>query len=207
MIEKLNSYLKNLQALENIRNTTTGHIQIDYRIACAMYNFDFKPECPDGENSREIAKKIRSAKSIMTNPFEFLLSKQMNTKDLQRVTLRSINDFPRLRPSDICQNITLGTFQVRLAKSYIGDLIKNGRAYSVSEQFMKQVKKKLNNQEISKIVAVEIISRHKRSRIKAQCEAQNESESEAESNSTDQNRSFRTVYKVFVQYIPEGVLV
>lgn len=41
MIEKQNGRLKNIKSLD-IRNFTLGHIQIDYSIACAMWNFDHK---------------------------------------------------------------------------------------------------------------------------------------------------------------------
>lgn len=159
-----------------------------------MYNFDFKPDCPDGDNAMEIAHKILSAKDVQENPLEFLLKKHLDTKDLFKVGLESINDFVRLQPNDICQKITLGTFQVRLSKSYIGDLIKYGTAFLVSEDFMKkEVRKKLgknSNGDQSKIVAVEIISRHKRSQKTLERDSK--------------SKAFKTVYKVFVQYVPNG---
>lgn len=116
----------------------------------------------------------------------------MDTKDLFKVGLASINDFVRLQPNDICQKITLGTFQVRLSKSYIGDLIKYGTAFLVSEDFMKkEVRKKLgenSNGDQSKIVR--IISRHKRSQKTPERDSK--------------SKAFRTLYKVFVQYVPNG---
>ena len=51
--------LKTLNELDNIRNNQVGHIQIDYRIACAMLNFTHKPCCPDEENGAKIAKRIK----------------------------------------------------------------------------------------------------------------------------------------------------
>ena len=59
IIEKQNGYLKNNLSLDNIRNTIAGHIQIDYRIACAMSNFRHKPCCPDGEKAIKVAKRIK----------------------------------------------------------------------------------------------------------------------------------------------------
>jgi hypothetical protein len=35
------------------------HIQIDYRLACAMINFTHKPCCPDGSNAKELARIIK----------------------------------------------------------------------------------------------------------------------------------------------------
>jgi hypothetical protein len=51
--------LKNKKALDNISNSQLGHIQMDYRICCAMANFNMVIFIPDGKNSVEIAKRIR----------------------------------------------------------------------------------------------------------------------------------------------------
>ncbi|CAF0983415.1 unnamed protein product, partial [Brachionus calyciflorus] len=53
IVEKQIGMLKNFKALDNIRNTQAGHIQIDYRITCAMINFTHKRSCPDKENKRQ----------------------------------------------------------------------------------------------------------------------------------------------------------
>ncbi|CAF1070135.1 unnamed protein product, partial [Brachionus calyciflorus] len=43
IVEKQFGYLKNHKSLDNIRNTQAGHIQVDFRIACAM-NLPNKPK-------------------------------------------------------------------------------------------------------------------------------------------------------------------
>ena len=48
-VEKEIGYLKKLLSLDNVRDTVVGHIQIDYRIACAMHNFSFKEIRTDGK--------------------------------------------------------------------------------------------------------------------------------------------------------------
>lgn len=153
-----------------------------------MYNFSFKPDCPDGSDSKEIAEKIRAAKSVRQNAMEFMLSKQLDTKDMIRVDLASITDFVRLEPEEIYKNITLGTFQLRLSKSYIGDLLKHGTAFVVSPDYMKKtVKKTLPSVSAnSKIVAVEIVSRHRRSQIPAGADSD--------------SKKFKNIYKIFVHY-------
>jgi hypothetical protein len=59
IVAKQNSLLKNKKALDNIRNTEAGHIQIDYRICCAMANYNFVPCIPDGNHTVEIANRIK----------------------------------------------------------------------------------------------------------------------------------------------------
>jgi hypothetical protein len=50
-----------------VRNKEVGHIQIDYRIACAMYNYNHKPVVPDGKHAEEIANKIKKKLNIQNN--------------------------------------------------------------------------------------------------------------------------------------------
>ena len=87
-----------MKALDNIRNTIAGHIQIDYRIACAMYNFNHKHICPDGKHAQKVAKRIydRSQK-IQINKLAIILSKQLDTTQFPEVNLSDINDFVKLK--------------------------------------------------------------------------------------------------------------
>ena len=97
IIEKQNGFIKNHKALDNIRNTIVGHIQIDYRITCALYNFQHNPCNPDGINGKEVAKRMKKKfKNLKTNPLIFLLSKHLNTKFLEKIKLSEINDFKML---------------------------------------------------------------------------------------------------------------
>ncbi len=50
--------LKRHMALNNRRNTEVGHLQIDYRITCAMLNYLHKSCCADGINSESIANRL-----------------------------------------------------------------------------------------------------------------------------------------------------
>ncbi len=82
IIEKINGHIKNNKALDNIRNTRAGHIQIDYRIACAILNFLHKPCCPDGEQASIIANKMKNKadSKIFKNYLGRLLKIRFNTK-------------------------------------------------------------------------------------------------------------------------------
>ena len=47
-------------------------------------------------------------------------------------------DNPRISIKKLVTKIFLGTFQLRLSKSYVGDLIKNGTAFVISEEIFKK---------------------------------------------------------------------
>lgn len=53
-----------------MRNTEIGHIQIDYRIACAMINFFHKPCCPDGKKAKTIANRMKEKAKTTSNHLE-----------------------------------------------------------------------------------------------------------------------------------------
>lgn len=195
--------MKNKQALDDIRNTEAGHIQIDYRIACAMSNFVHKPICPDGVNAHQIAGKIKEKILIKDNSLDFLLSKHLDTKMIPEIELSQIEDFPKLTKEQLINNIFYGSFQIKLCVSYIGDLIKNGKAYVIDEDLKKKIPNFSQAKDFSKsrIIAVEITSRHKRSKIK-DCEKSTNSNNN-KTKKRNYIRNFRTIYKVFIHYIPD----
>jgi hypothetical protein len=186
--------LKNLRALENIRNTTANHILIDYRIACAMINFDFKPCCPDGKNGAKIAKKIKHKAAISSNSLQFLLNKQLGTNDIPKILISEINDFPRLKESELVEEIFLGTFLNKVCKSYVEDILNNKIAFVVKKNILEKNEKNKNSQTKAKIIAMQVSSRHKRSKIKH--------EKHVKKKEKTLISEFRTYYKVFIQYVP-----
>ena len=196
--------LKNFKALENIRNSTIGHIHIDYRIACAMINFSLKPDYPHGKNSMYVARRMKSRKDISRNDLEILLSRQLESSLMQKREFLQIADFPKLKCRRLVKSIFQGSYQLRLCKSYLHDLIKNGHAFYPTIQLIKQIgNTKLRKDLIdgnSRLLAVEITSRHRRSDYK------NRNESEQEEVQGNRRKKvpkiFKTTYKVFVEYVP-----
>ncbi|CAF0948707.1 unnamed protein product [Brachionus calyciflorus] len=158
IIEKQIGRIKSCAALDHIRNTEIGYIQIDYRICCAMINFTHKPCCPDEKNVFKITKILRNKLRKNEKHLEFLLGKQLGTKLITPINLFSIGDFPKIRRVKIQNRIFLGSFQLN----------KSGTAFVVSKKLLKsQTKTKKNNDlEYSKIIAVQIPSRHRRSKKK-----------------------------------------
>ena len=135
-----------------------------------MLNFCHKPCCPDGNNALKIAQKIRKLTGTTENKLNFLLKKRLDTKDLERIEIANINDFPRINKRDIRNSIFFGSFQLNQCRSYVGELLNSGIAFNVTTQFVKKItnkdlKLKLT-EKMHKIIAVEIASRHKRSEVK-----------------------------------------
>ncbi len=187
--------IKNKKALDNVRNTQIGHIQVDYRICCAMANFTMIPCIPDGKLTIQIAKRIKKRCLKKQNKLSRLLMMNLPDFKAQRISdIKSIEDFPRLTLSQFRRRITLGNFKIRQSRSYIDQFIKNGTIFVVNEnQLLKHnIHPKIQNEfQESKIIAIFILSRHKRGK---------------KTNKTDSNdvdpRNFTFYYKVFIQYIP-----
>ena len=190
--------IKNHKSLDNIRNSIAGHIQIDFRIACAMLNFFHKPCCPDSPVSVEIARRLKLSTYKKTNNLAPLLKQQFNTNLMTPIMLTTICDFPKIKVKALREKIAYGTFQVKQAKSYIKDLINEGTAYILQPQHLSKSFVEANpdlkqiKDSVHKIISIGIPSRHKRSIKKS-------------SNLIDhntKNENFYTLYKVLVCYQP-----
>ena len=185
--------MKNKKALDYIRYTQAGHIQIDYRICCAMANFKLIPCVPDGKYTVEIANKIKRRTFRKQNKLKSILS-MCFSKTVPFCDITSITDFPQLTIKQLLRRITLGSFKLKLSKSYIEQIIQYGIIYSLEKKQIEQyvtsfkVKSELIN---SKIVAVLIPSRHKRSKL-------NNTDDQSDVNP----KNFKTYYKAFIQYTP-----
>lgn len=189
IIETVNGKLKRLKALDNVRNSVINHIQKDYRNACAMINFFHKPCCPDGENSRSIAKRMKKKAKEYENELEYLLKTRLDTKATKELKFSEIEDFPRLSKTIIIENIIFGTYQYNQCQSYYEDLLDNETCYLISEKSYES----RNNAENTKIIAFEIASRHKRSEVKKFTKKK---------KSLNCKKHFKNTYKVFIKYVP-----
>jgi len=181
--------------LENIRNTQVGHIQIDYRIACAMINFCHKPSTSDGNKAYEVAKRLKEKAKIKTNSLESIMKKRIDSKLMNCLDLNKIDDFPKLKKKEIQERICLDSYQLKQSKSYMIDILKKVRAFKVDKKNISRINdQKLRDdllQTDSTIIGAEIPSRHKRSKMKI-----------INKNNAEQKEKFKTVYKVFIHYQP-----
>ena len=188
--------LKNSQALDNIRNTQAGHIQIDYRNCCAMLNFNFKPCITDGEKAVTIARRIRIRSGIKKNALESLL-KMRFTSSVSKIDVKDVDDFPKITPQVMIEKITLGSFKVRQCLSYMKQMIQNSKVYHLTGMEKHITDSQVLNdlqQHHHKILAVEMTSRHKRGK-------KTKISTKKPIDPLD-TKNFRTNYKVFVQYNP-----
>jgi hypothetical protein len=200
----MNAFLKHNKALDNIRNTQVGHIQIDYRIAAAMLNFTHTPITPDKKNAKKIANSMNNRCKIKRNNLEFLLNKTVGTKNIPLIKIGDVKDFPRFKPSELINEIAFGTFQFKLVKSYLKDIINHGNPYKVSKNNLKEINNKNLRAELEnnnrKIIAMEILPRHGRSTKNSLKVKDNE---QKKINNKKLTKKFSKVYKAFVLYEPK----
>ncbi len=195
--------LKNLKALDNVRNTEVGHIQIDYRIAAAMLNFTHKPILPDKNNARQIAISMKNRCEMKINMLDFLLGKTVGTKSIPLIKIEDVKDFPRFKSNELINKIALGTFQFKLVKSYLKDIINHGYPYGVSKNLIGEMEKNKLRDDLlknkSKIIGMEILPRHGRSSKPCFTDKADISDKNSSKKLT---KKFTKVYKAFVLYEP-----
>jgi len=164
-----------------------------------MLNYTHNSISPDKEKSKEIAGRMRRKSQIKHNKLEFILGKTLGTHTIRQIFLKDIVDFPRLKKSVIKNRISLGTFQLRLSQSYIKDIIDNNFTFIVNNEILKEIKNKKLRTDLArskyKILAMEILSRHSRSRKSAKDELK-------KNDLKKLNQLYTKVYKVFILYKP-----
>ena len=197
MIEKKFGHLKNYKSLDNIRNSQVGHIQIDFRIACAIENFFHKACCPDQPNPVKIARRLRVRSTIAVNDLAPIARKKLNSAFMTPVNIQADADFPRLKIKMLKEKLALGSFQVKQAKSYIQDMINEAVCYELESSKLtpKFLKRNPEYQVVletkSKLISVGLPSRHRRS-----------TKQSIPQGKTTKNENFYIIYKVLVSYHP-----
>ena len=128
-----------------------------------------KPCTPDGDQSKEIARRIRGRSLKIENSLESLL-KMKFTDTVVPDNIKTIRDFPQLSLKQLKNRITLGSYKLRLCKSYVEHITTNGNIYVLTDI---QINRYLNNSKVirklknSKILAVLLPSRHSHSKKKS----------------------------------------
>lgn len=123
VVEARNGILKrSFKALSEVYNKELHHTIEDFRIAGAIVNKFHKSLHSDGIYAKEVAQKMAERLHVPNKLKEYALKrKTFSKKDFTRLTEASINDFPTLDIDDIENNITLGSFQVKMSLSYIAE--------------------------------------------------------------------------------------
>ena len=84
---------------------------MNYRICCAMIYFNFRPCVPDGENTTQIAKRIKN-KCLKTKNQLLPLLNMSFTATINSSDLKTIIGFPKLTLYQLKKYITLGSFKI-----------------------------------------------------------------------------------------------
>lgn len=137
--------------------------------------------------------KKKSNGKICLNQLASLLNIRFNTKTTPSFDLTVINDFPKLKKKQLISGIFWGTFQLRLCKSYISDLLLHHECFFFDNNIINSKedskrKKQVQESRKSKLIGIEISSRHKRGEIKKKSE--------------NDKAKMRMKYKVIIQYEP-----
>ncbi len=133
--------------------------------------------------------KNKAQSKTVKNYLDSVLKIRFNTSMVPPKSLSTVIDFPKLKKKQLIMNLLWGTFQIRLSKSYLSDLLKNHILFEISKRNTEKLNNSRLNDPKTKIIGVEISSRHKRV-LKAQ------------TVTSDKLPTFRTKYKVLIQYIP-----
>ena len=151
-----------------------------------------------------VARRMQNQGNVAHNDLEVLLSRQLESSLMNKIELSKVADFPRIKKRRLVKSIFLGSYQLRQCQSYLSDLIQHGHAYSPTINLIKQIENKELKQDLidgkTKLLAVEITSRHRRSEYK-----KSEEKDEEQAPSQKKRRGpkiFKTTYKVFLEYTP-----
>ena len=167
---------------------------MDFRITCSMINFTHKSCCADGDKALEISQRMKTKCQIVdSSELVILLSVRLGTKKVPSIKLEDLNDFPKFNQAEMIERIFFGSYYIERSKSYLADIIRNDFCCVINNKVLdsidldKKCKKNLSVKIVnSKIIGLEMLSRHKRS-LKS-------------SLSEKSLKNYRVNYKVFIQY-------
>ncbi len=226
IVEKKIGELKRFHALVKRRNTEVGHLQLDYRIACAMLNYLHKP-CNSDEKKNEDAifnenrttkladRLLKKCQNSKTSILENILSLRLGTAAVPKVKLDDVFDFPKLSKATMVSKLFYGKYYMKQAKSYLADFIKTGWVSRIEDvnlknhlQYAEAVKS--IDFEKTRILGMQMISRHRRAltslRIKDIKNPEKKQREKGNNTITKKQaghiKTFKNHYQIFVQYIP-----
>jgi hypothetical protein len=159
-VEVINTFLKNsFKALKEVPNQSLPHTHEDYKIAGSLINKFFKRLLSDAENSVAIVENMKKNINIKNELQEIVKKDKLHKKSLF-VALNSddIDDFPIYDEFYIQTNITLGSYQLKQARGYIGEFFTN-------EKIEIRINKTSLNYQDTKILFASIRSRHSKSTL------------------------------------------
>lgn len=128
-----NSFLKNsFKALKEVPNKSLPHTLVDYKIGGALINAFHKRLASDKEDYKHILanmKRMVSTENLLKSMYEEMKLKLKSKYD--KLDASDVVDFPMLVEQDIKTHITLGTYQLSQAKSYIAEHLNVNGDYQI----------------------------------------------------------------------------
>lgn len=167
-----------------------------------MINFLHKPCCADGDNAVDISQRmISKINNIKINELEILLPLRLGTKKVPFINMSELQDFPRFTEAEMTEKIFFGSYYIQRSKSYLKDIIDNDFYAIIDEVSLKSLSTSKNSNALSKlsdrmkfskILGMEILSRHQRS-LKTNM------------NGSNGRKDYRVNYKVFIEYLKDSI--
>lgn len=180
-----------------------------------MLNFTHKPIHTDKDNADKVGQRLKTKLDDIQrrNVIEKLSNLRMGTIKLPHIELSQITDFPKLSKSIMARKIFYGNYYLKQSKSYLSDLLRNNKCSIISEKVIKSLTVKkdksllLNKIKKSKIICLELLSRHHRGLKSKNTKVTKKKNVKINKNiqvnvDHDFIKEYRQVYKVFIEYIP-----
>ena len=164
-----------------------------------MLNFFHKPCCADSEKAFEISENIKNKSKIFESSLlENLLKLRIGTQKIQFKKMDEFIDFPKYTEDEMVEKIFYGTYYIQQSKSYLADILRNENFALIDKKILHSAKIETNTLnsliqklENSKIIGMEILSRHRRS-LKKQ-------------TNKKLLKNYKVNYKVFIQFKNDSV--
>ena len=114
-----------------IPNRALKSLRLDCRIACALINEYFKPMEMNQQTATDIVDKMLRRLPTQNRLLEEVdnLNLDRYRKNFKTLTAEDCPEFPKLAKQDLI-DITLGSYQIRMAKSYVSAHLDNEGKYS-----------------------------------------------------------------------------
>ncbi|XP_047036447.1 uncharacterized protein LOC124642178 [Helicoverpa zea] len=111
---------------QNYFNRAVPHMIVDFRIAASLIN-TFHTPIVDSIHAEQFWNRIRATADLQNILYTYVERKRLNSRraDFQRLEANNMENFPRLTESEIIV-LALGTYQLKLARSYCGEHFRNG---------------------------------------------------------------------------------
>lgn len=134
VVEAVNGRVKNIFPFfkHTIEGPYVPKIMRFNRIACAIINKYFPPLFSNQEFHdviSEVSTDLTSQTNDLKGQIEQLGLKRMTTR-WEKASESSVVDFPKLSMEDL-KRITLGTYQIKIAKKYIGHHMKESSQFGI----------------------------------------------------------------------------